>query len=613
VAILRRLRTMPFFGIPTGGDPRGDAVRFAETFADETERCLREADAILAGTVRLFGRDVALGPDGPRWHHDWSTGDAFPLVFYRDVATDASNASAKRVWELNRQQFLTVLGRAYWLTSEERYAARAVGLMGSWIDENPPYVGINWKEALESAIRLVSWIWTLRLISPSDALTESNAPQIVAAIVAQRDHVARHLSTYSSPNTHLLGEALGLLVVGLALPDLPGAEAGVRVALDVLTGELDRQIADDGSHREKSIYYHCYALEMYLLASALASQHGLDASGWRRRVEPMAEFLLWTTRPDGSIARFGDDDGGRVLWLGSHDHYRSTDLLGVSAVMFDRGDFKHVAAATPEQIFWLFGWDGVQTYRQMTATAPPQSSRHFERAGIGIARTGWSSEALWLAFQSDPVGFSTAGHSHEGFNSFELVMDGCLTVIDPGTYTYSGREEWRDHFRTARAHNGVEIDDDRYLLPDGPFGWRNVAALRRLDVPNTSGSPLRAGFERRAPSGVSVAHRRSWHVESSRALRITDEFDGGGRHRLQFWFHFPPEARISVLADDRVGVALPSGAAIELVLEGFADPHPVVHEGWASPGFDRKVPAPTLSIADDATFPARRNVRLTRV
>ena len=39
----------------------------------------------------------------------------------------------KRVWEMNRHQFLVTLGKAYWLTSDEQYAERMISILRSWI------------------------------------------------------------------------------------------------------------------------------------------------------------------------------------------------------------------------------------------------------------------------------------------------------------------------------------------------------------------------------------------------------------------------------------------------------------------------------------------------
>ena len=265
----------------------------------------------------------------------------------------------------------------------------------------------------------------------------------------------------------------------------------------------------------------------------------------------------------------------------------------------------------------MLGADAVQRYQELPAAPPNRLAFRFEEAQLTIARSGWDEDDLWLAYQAQPMGFLTAGHSHAGLLSFELCMNGEPVLIDPGTFTYSHRDGWRDHFRDAPAHNVVQLDEDQVFIPDGPFGWRNSTRLPGLAATSPTDSELRAGYQREISAQATIVHSRIWHIESPRALRLTDEFDGRGRHRLIFWFHFPPGARLRIVGKERVSVLLERRTAVELVFEGFSHPRPIVREGsldplagWASPGFDRKVPAPVLSIADEASFPTRRTVRL---
>ena len=78
--------------------------------------------------------------------------------------------------------------------------------------------------------------------------------------------VEHNLSTFFSPNTHLLGEALGLYVAGRSLPELRRASAWSQIGRQVLLDEMDHQIHADGGHVELSLHYHRYTLDFYLLA-----------------------------------------------------------------------------------------------------------------------------------------------------------------------------------------------------------------------------------------------------------------------------------------------------------------------------------------------------------
>ena len=94
-----------------------------------------------------------------RPYHRPDMGAAF-RIDYRP-AHDSGGRDPKIIHELNRQQHLPRLAKAYLLTGDERYASEAVAQLNSWIDQNPPGRGINWQSSLEIGIRTISWLWTI--------------------------------------------------------------------------------------------------------------------------------------------------------------------------------------------------------------------------------------------------------------------------------------------------------------------------------------------------------------------------------------------------------------------------------------------------------------------
>jgi hypothetical protein len=616
----QQIRSRPFYFCKEGSDLGGLAQRFQELFPERKDAILQEAESICAGSLRLFQQIVDFADGRIDWHRDWKTGKCFPVVFYRKVFTldPAWGADFKRVWEINRQQFLVKLGQAYLLTQRQRYAECAVALINSWIESNPPYLGVNWKEGLEEGLRLLSWLWTLRMIADSPALTPENERGILASLKLQRDHIERHLSLYSSPNTHLLAEALALFTVGLMFPELGrGKQVGAR-ALRILEEQLDRQVAEDGSHREKAAYYHCYALDMYLLATVLGMRHGLPfSSHWMNRVERMAEFLLSILRPDGSLARFGDDDGGRTIRLGAEDYYQPAALLAVAAVLFEREDFKRAVGKPPEEVFWILGPEGVLRYEQLIEREPPKQKMWFGDAQLAVVRTGCEAKELWLAFQQQPMGMLTAGHSHAGLLSFELFMDGRSVIVDPGTCTYGVGSPWRDHFRRIEAHNSVQIDRNPCYLPAGPFRWKRRNPVELLSAGNWPDRGVRLAYRTKSARRKPVQHLRTIVAESPQTLFIHDRFEGTGKHWLTFWLHFALGSRLRRKVEGEFEVLLDK-VVVQLALERFGSFQCQIWEGsedpiagWVSPSFDHRAPAPTLCIEEETELPAERTIRLS--
>ena len=586
---------------------------YRKLFPGRCDQLCALADQICRGTVRLFGQDIAFPSGRLDWHLDWATGQRLPIDFYRDIPKlDLPRATdLKRVWETNRQQFLVTLGQAYFLTGQEHYAESALGHIDSWIQENPTYYGVNWMEALEVSLRLCSWIWTLALIAEACCLTAERAQRILASIKTQRVFIERHLSTYSSPNTHLLGEAMGLFLVGAALGGLKGSAASVAHAHEILEGELDRQFAPDGSHREQSAYYHAYALEMYLLPTAIGRRKGMSFSlRWTTRLTQMCEYLARLCRPNGELARFGDDDGGRALRLAEEDYYRPRSLGALGASLFGRGEFKPSGDTVPAEIFWILGTEGMRHYSDISNHTKATVPMRFPDAGFAVLSEARASSRFWLACLGKPMGMITAGHSHAAPLSFEMAVDGVPILVDPGTYSYQANLPWRDFFRGPSSHNVLEIEDAERLVPDGPFNWKNKDLLHALPFAADSADRLEMGYAGRDQSGRAYSHTRIFSCLSQTEVRIEDRIEGSGSHRMRLRLQFDPTCIVESTPDGSF-IARSGELALHIALcasgpfkgkswSGSFDPL----TGWYSPCYALKVAAPTLCFEGETRLPA---------
>ena len=109
------------------------------------------------------------------------------------------------------------------------------------------------------------------------------------------------------------------------------------------------------------------------------------------RLQSSLDFLMQTTRPDGTTPLIGDDDGGGMLPLtnAKPDDFRGA--LAMGAVLFERGDYKYVAGEeAAEEIVWFLGHEGVEAFNSLQARAPDENSRAFETGGYFVMRDGWA-------------------------------------------------------------------------------------------------------------------------------------------------------------------------------------------------------------------------------
>lgn len=562
-----RRRFAPRFPLPADAAGRAALVeRWLERYPRGPSRLAAEADRLRDHRFELLGYgEVACGREVD-WHRDPVTRRVWPRRFWTryELVGGPAAADPKRIHELGRLQHLPRLGRAFLVLGDERCAREVVAQMLAWIDQNPPGVGVHWHSSLEIALRTLSWLWALAFVLPSAALDETSARRIGKSLFAQLDHVRRHPSLYSSPNTHLLGEAVALYVGGTLFHDCEPGPTWRAAGLAWLERELDRQVDADGLHRELSPWYQCYAIEFYLLALTIAPAGGRGLEPRvAARVERMLEALMGLARPDGSLPLLGDDDGGRALALGA-THYRDpADLWSTGAVLFDRGDFKARAGLLREETLWLLGAGAATRFQRLAARWPDRLDAAFPEAGYFVQRDGWGANDAQLVFDCGGLGGLGGGHGHADALSVTLDAGGRELLVDPGTYTYNGAPVWRDFFRSTHAHNCVVIDGRSQCEPAGTFGWRRSGAARLLERASFDGLDFLAGeHESRAPGGAGLVHRRRLlHVRGDYWLVIDDFREspasggssrsagstGGREHGFEVLYHLAPDADVHAL------------------------------------------------------------------
>ena len=350
-----------------------------EKFPEEESAIIEKADKICGGIFDLLGyENLKFGGNIPDWHFDPISGKTSPKVHWSQIEeVNAEKTGDKKIiWELNRHQYFTTLGRAYLLTGNEKYAETFVAHLESWLAENPPKIGVNWLSSLESAIRAISWLWAIYFFKNSPKFTAEIFVNMLQFLRLHGLHLENYLSTYFSPNTHLTGEALGLYFLGTFLPELKDAERWREKGYKILMDALDFQVRDDGVYVEQSSHYHRYTADFYLNLLILRELNGENISGKHlEKLNKLLDFLLYITQPNGETSLFGDDDGGRFYFL---DERKITDFrptLAFGATVLNRGDLKFAAGEASAELLWLLGVEGLEKFARIGGELSHQKRR----------------------------------------------------------------------------------------------------------------------------------------------------------------------------------------------------------------------------------------------
>ena len=555
---------------------------------------MREGEDLLAGHWRVFDSPVELGSGFPRWRANPLGGpdvscQHFASIRYFDLGTDL-----KFIWELNRHSELLRLAQCYYLSGDERFAGRCTELLANWMEDNPPNFSINWVSALEVAFRSIAWCWIWRLTSRSVSWT----PSLVARLLWTLGHAGRHLYDYDSihhsPNTHLTGEALGLLYIGLTFPDFRASSKWKRRGIEILTSELPHQFLDDGFHFERSTGYHRYNLEFYLHALALA--RAADET-WGEPLVPHLQRALAVSvalrKPAGDWPVIGDEDGGSAVRLWSSPSTNQAPLLALGAALLQDGRLLTNVDDCDRGLPW---WMGLEL--PVERIAEQLSSVSMPQAGYFVALDDTTQDQWYCVVDAGPHGGGKTGHAHTDVGHVELVAGKDLILCDPGCAVYASDPVKREWYRSLRAHSCLSIDDDPLAITRGPFGWSQVAptpfaiAEEHHDYWTCR---LRYSLVNR-----TVTHERQVMLLRGWGLIVVDFVLGEGEHELRW--HWPLAVPIEVLAPALSGASVALGKTVmtwsprdKLVAS--------IHQSARSPSYGIELPSSRLELALTTSLP----------
>ena len=583
--------------------------------AGVADSIVREADAICDHRLRVLGYGVQPAGADFDWHRDLVTGTCWPRRYWGFMTVGTAEGwDPKRIWEPSRHQHFQVLAAAAVLTGDHRYADELADQLAGWIAQNPPRVGIHWTESLEPALRLLAWLWALPLVLDTPRFTPELCASLLRSVVAQARHIAAHLSVYASPNTHLIGEALALFVVGTVLPELEAATAWREQGRAILEREIVVQVGDDGVYREASLYYHAYAVEFYLIAAVMAARNGVAlAPVVGARLERMLEALAWLVRPDGTLPNIGDADGGRVLRLGGPSLQSVHELLASGAAWFERADLRAGLAASGAEAAFLLP-DAPARLARLGWAPPLRGARQFPDARLAVERRRVGGAARVVLFDAGDLGMLNGAHGHAGCLGLEIHADGQPLVVDRGTYVYNAAPAWRAYFRGTRAHSTVALDGADQAQAGTPFTWTTryrSRLVRHGATPEyTVVTGEHDGYERLPHP---VRHRRTVVSAAGEYWVCIDVLEGRGTHQAEFLWHLAPGLDVTV--DGTRAFAAPTGSShgVLIVAAGFASAASRVVagatdpiQGWHSDDYGEKRPAPTLVTTETLPAPAVR-------
>jgi hypothetical protein len=542
------------------------------------------------------------------WHRDFKSGFRWnPKRYYADIrpAPYPGGYDLKVPWELSRCQHFVWLGQAYWLTGDEKYTREFRAEIEDWITQNPPEFGVNWACSMDIAIRAVNWLWGYAFFQSSPVLDDDFRWRFAKSLLSHGRHIMANLErTATFTGNHYLSDVVGLVYLGILLPEFKESRTWRDFGLKELEHEMFKQVYPDGGNFEASTSYHRLGTELFLSATLLGRLNGFKFSpAYMERLEKMLEFIFQITKPDGTVPIIGDQDNGRLhrlrVWENLDLEWKDFRyLLALGCVLFDRPEWGKAAGDQWEEAIWFYGKQALSAYERISRYAlSPTGSVQFKDTGIYVMR----ADDIYTAVDIGPVGQNgRGGHAHNDSLSFELFASGQTWIQDPGTYVYTADYEARNLFRSTAFHNTLSMPGYEQNSYDAMnlFILKSESTSQVLSWRAEPDSDAWLTGEVQRFKAPNVIHRRSFHLcRENRALLLTDVVRNA-QPVCELLFHFAPGLDFELVEEPYPGLRLINSKGIMAWIFSISTGRAKLKhfEGWISESYGRRVPAWVASI-----------------
>lgn len=422
---------------------------FLTNSAIHNDNIISKAEEVLNHQFTILGKEYFIQKQDIDWHFDPSSGLDLPgNIWHRSFRKQIPKSlDVKYPWELSRCQHFILLGQAYQITKDEKYAREYTNQIEDWIKKNPLNYGVNWTCTMEVAIRVSNWLISLIYFIDSQHIDNLFLKKLLGSVFDHGYYIRNNLENLQIYNSnHYVSNITGLFILSLMIPSHRKKGKWLKFSLAELEREIVNQIYSDGFQNEASTSYHRLVIELFFFSYCVGKESGiLFSRKYIAQLTKMIAVLNTITKNSGDIPQIGDNDSGRFLVF---NHQVSFGNLNVEYFNNYLRNYPELAIANNRQFF-----------------------HSFEDSG----RYLWRDESIYLILNAGPKGQGgNGGHAHNDILSYELSVNGDDLVVDPGTYCYTSNSELRNKFRSVQNHStlcwdGIEpcsLNTGLFRLPE---------------------------------------------------------------------------------------------------------------------------------------------------
>ncbi|ASD68097.1 heparinase II/III family protein [Pseudoalteromonas piscicida] len=448
----------------------------------------------------------------PNWHESCLTQSlaSSDLPWFSLGDFDNELGDIKGVWEASRFDWAISLAQ-----SAKRGDADALTRLNFWLNDwvqnNPAFMGTNWKCGQEASIRVMH----LALASLILGQVDKAQPALLSFV---RTHLRRISPTImyavAQDNNHGTSEAAALYIGGSWLA-VNGDADGIKwqkQGVKWLENRAKRLIERDGSFSQYSVNYHRVMLDTYCLLELWRRHLKLSqfSSLLYDRLQAASKWLYYfTIHSSGDAPNLGANDGARLLPMTNSGYRDFRPSVQLANALFNNA----IAYPGEGEFNAPLKWMNLSLPDKRLDVKKPTDFTDGGYCFLGNER----AEVFfnYPCFKFRP---SQCDALH-----LDFWIDGINVIRDGGTYSYNAGQSFIDYYAGTESHSTVAFDRheqmprlSRFLLGN----WLKTINKKALRVSGGIQS-VAAGYR----DAHQCVHDRSIELRAS-SLLVKDVVSG---------------------------------------------------------------------------------------
>lgn len=498
-----------------------DVAYIKSTYPAEVEKTLKNANEVVHRNF-IFTDE---------WDLEKSS---IPYQFKKEIDWKlTANGDIEWCYMMNRHKFWIDLGRAYWLTGDEKYTKEFVVQLTHWIDNNPlndpTLKKYSWR-SIEAGIRCENWIKSFEYFKKSKHITPEFLAKFLNSLYQHAQYINSSFSTFSKTSNWGIIEFQGLFNASQFLSEFKEVKKWEADAFRNLTTCMQIQILEDGTQWEQSPMYHNAIFRCFLNVNLLAQRNHIE----------LPEILIQKTKQMAYANVQWQKPNYHEPLLGDSDDNDLRELLTLGSIVFNDSVLKSRAYKRLDyETFYTMGKENNDTYALMACQQPDFLSAYQQSSGDMYMRSSWEENATYAGFHLKKLG---GGHGHDNLLHFTLFANGKDYLIDGGRYSYVD-DQWREFFKNNKSHNTLGVD----ALTNSVYSdsWSNSFEAHSKGIYtkiDTSFDYAEAENDAYKRLEDPVSLKRRLLFLKPNVLVLFDSFSAKKEHQFSQYFNFPNDS-----------------------------------------------------------------------